>query len=49
MKQPLRITIGLWLERFALLHPVLLRFSHEHPEGHAHYVNRISGTFAKKG
>lgn len=41
--------LGLWLERFTFLHPALLEFSHEYPAGRAHYINRISGTFASKG
>lgn len=49
MKQPARERFGLWLERFTFLHPIILRFSHEHPVGHPHYINRISRTFAHKG
>ena len=48
MKRSLRMRFGLWIERYAVLHPLLLVFSHEHPEGHSHYLNRISRTFAKK-
>lgn len=45
MKRSKRLRLGLWLQRFRWLHPVLGRYSHEYPEGQKHYVNRISGTF----
>lgn len=48
MPQSFRMKLGIWLERFTCLHPVLLTFSHEYPEGRPHYINRISRTFAKK-
>lgn len=46
MSMPIRMRFGIWLERFTFLHPALLRYSHEHPEGKRHYINRLSGTFA---
>lgn len=46
MKRSLRITVGLWLERFRITHPVLLRFSHVAPDGRRRYLNRMSRTFA---
>ena len=49
VKQSFRMRLGLWLERFRVLHPLLLEFSHEYPAGRAHYINRISRTFARGG
>lgn len=46
MTMPARMRFGIWLERFTFLHPILLRYSHEHPEGTYHYTNWVSGTFA---
>lgn len=48
MKASVRERLGLWLERFTFLDPVLLRYSHEYPEGTLHYVNRLSRTFAAR-
>lgn len=44
MTASLRDRFAYWLERFAWLHPVLLRYSHPAPDGVRHvYTNRING------
>jgi hypothetical protein len=47
VKQSFRVTLGLWLERFPFLRPVLMEFSHEYPDGTRHYINRVSRTFIR--
>ena len=34
--------LGFWLERWAILHPLLLEYSHKGPKGPV-YVNRLNG------
>jgi hypothetical protein len=33
---------GLWLERFEWLHPVLLRYDGETPDGRGRYINQVN-------
>lgn len=42
MKSSLRERIGIRLERYRLLHPFILQYDGEAPNGRARYVNRIS-------
>lgn len=49
MTPSLRDRLASWLERFAWLHPTLLRYSHPAPDGVRHvYVNRINGHLVLK-
>lgn len=42
MSYPLRERLGMWLERFTVLHSVLLRYDGLAPSGRKRYVNRVS-------
>lgn len=44
MSYPLRERIGMWLQRWTILHPFLLRLDAHGvlPDGRRRYVNRVS-------
>lgn len=46
-----RALVGMWLQRWAILHPLLLRLDAHGvlPDGRRRYVNRISGHLVMKG
>lgn len=51
MPYPRRELVGMWLQKWTILHPLLLRLDKDGilPDGRRRYVNRVSGHLVMKG